>query len=146
MMQQAHAAQAAHKPFWVQLVGSGLTTACAAHFGAVLPGATWPADSDMHLYESQLIKPEIEVRDGYYRVPEGPGLGVEIDHDALARYGVDYTFLEPPRHIYRYLRAGGEADSSLDPIPDDGNANFARLYASVQHGHVFRRREEPART
>lgn len=169
MMRQAHVVQGANKTFWVQLVGSGLTTAWAAHFGAVLPGATWPADTDMHQFESQLILPKIEVRGGFYRVPEKPGLGVEIDHDALERYRVDYTYLEPPTHIYRYLRANGEATyygctkqelhqiypqsaqpvceagSSLTAIPDDGSAEFARLHAAVQHGHLFRRHEEPTR-
>jgi galactonate dehydratase len=166
LMRQAHVAQAANKPFWIQLVGSGLTTAWAAHFAAVLPGATWPADTDMHLLESQLITPRIEVRGGYYRVPEAPGLGVEIDHDALARYQVDYAFLEPPRHIYRYRRANGEvtyygcgkqelhhiypqsaqpiceAGSALDVVPDDGSAEFAALYEAVQNGHLLRRRED----
>jgi D-galactarolactone cycloisomerase len=28
------------------------------------------------------------VEDGYVAVPEGPGLGIEIDEDALARYAV----------------------------------------------------------
>jgi L-alanine-DL-glutamate epimerase-like enolase superfamily enzyme len=165
LLRQAHVVQAAHKPFWLQLVGSGLTTSWVAHFGAVLPGATWAADTDMHLWESQLITPQIEVRGGYYRVPEGPGLGVEVDEAAIERYRVDYTFLEPPKHIYRYSRANGEvtyygcgkqelhhiypqsaqpvaeAGSRLDVVPDDGSQAFADLYQSVQDGHVVRRRE-----
>jgi L-alanine-DL-glutamate epimerase-like enolase superfamily enzyme len=165
LLQQAHVVQAAHKPFWLQLVGSGITTAWAAHFGAVLPGATWPAVTDMHLWQSQLIAPKIEVLGGYYRVPEGPGLGVEIDQDALERYRVEYTFLEPPRHIYRYIRANGEATyygcgkqelhhiypqsaqpiaeagSALEVVADDGSAAFAELHAAVQNGHVVRRTE-----
>ncbi len=165
LLQQAHVVQAAHKPFWLQLVGSGLTTAWAAHFGAVLPGATWPAVTDMHLWESQLITPRIEVRGGYYQVPEKPGLGVEVDLDAIARYRVDYTCLEPPRHVYRYRRANGEATyygcgkqelhsvyprsaqpiaeagSALDVVPDDGSQEFAALYRAVQDGHVVRRKE-----
>jgi L-alanine-DL-glutamate epimerase-like enolase superfamily enzyme len=165
LLQQAHVAQAANKTFWIQLVGSGLTTAWTAHFGAVLPGATWPADTDMHQWESQLITPTFEIRGGYYRVPEGPGLGVDIDQDALERYRVDYTFLEPPKHIYRYSRANGEvtyygcskqelhriypqsaqpiceAGSLLEAVPDDGSADFAELYAAVQNGHVVRRKE-----
>jgi L-alanine-DL-glutamate epimerase-like enolase superfamily enzyme len=165
LLQQAHVVQAAHKPFWLQLVGSGLTTTWAAHFGAVLPGATWPAVTDMHLWESQLITPQIEVRGGFYRVPERPGLGVEVDEVAVERYRVDYTFLEPPKHIYRYIRANGEATyygcgkqdlhhiypqsaqpvaevgSALEVVPDDGSPAFADLYGAVQHGRVVRQRE-----
>jgi hypothetical protein len=165
LMQQAHVLQAANKPFWLQLVGSGLTTTWSAHFGAVLPGATWAADSDMHQWESQLIRPAIVVRGGYYRVPEGPGLGVEVDEEALARYRVDYTFLTPPKHIYRYIRANGEvtyygcgkqelqtiypqsgqpvaeAGSALEVVVDDGSEEFAELFAALQNGHVVRRSE-----
>lgn len=165
LLQQAHVVQAAHKPFWLQLVGSGMTTAWAAHFGAVLTGATWPAVTDMHLWQSQLIAPKIEVSGGYYRVPEGPGLGVGIDLDALERYRVDYTFLEPPKHVYRYIRANGEATyygcgkqelhsiypqsaqpiaeagSALEVVADDGSSVFAELHTAVQNGHVFRRYE-----
>lgn len=167
LMQQAHVVQAAHKPFWMQLVGSGITTTWAAHLGAVLPGATWPAVCDMHMWESQLITPKIEVRGGYYRVPEGPGLGVEIDQDALERYRVDYDFLTPPKHVYRYIRANGEATyygcgkqelhhiypqsaqpiaeagSALEVVADDGSTAFAELYAAVQNGHILRRFEGP---
>lgn len=165
LLEQAHIVQAAHKPFWLQLVGTGLTTAWAAHFGAVLPGATWPAVTDMHIWESQLITPQIEVRGGFYWVPEGPGLGVKIDENAVDKYQVEYSFLEPPRHVYRYARANGEvtyygcgkqelhhvypndaqpiaeAGSSLGVVPDDGSQEFAELYAAVQEGHVLRRRE-----
>jgi L-alanine-DL-glutamate epimerase-like enolase superfamily enzyme len=168
LLQQAHVVQAAHKPFWLQLVGTGLTTRWAAHFGAVLPGATWPMVTDMHLWESQLITPRIEVRGGYIQVPEKAGLGVEIDHEAIERYRVDYTFLEPPKHIYRYSRANGEATyygcgkqelhhiypqsaqpiaeagSALDVVPDDGSQAFADLYNAVQNGHVVRRLERTA--
>lgn len=165
LMKQAHVVQAANKPFWMQLVGAGLSTIWSAHFASVLSGAVWPSDPDLNLRESQLITPTVEVCGGYYRVPERPGLGVEIDHDALERYRVDYDFLETPKHIYRYIRANGEATyygcskqdlhhlypesaqpiaeagSALEVVPDDGSAEFAELYNAVQNGHILRRHE-----
>jgi L-alanine-DL-glutamate epimerase-like enolase superfamily enzyme len=165
LLEQAHVVQAANKPFWLQLVGTGLTTAWAAHFGAVLSGATWPAVTDMHIWESQLLTHNIEVRGGFYRVPEQPGLGVEVDEAAIERYRVEYSFLTPPRHVYRYARANGEVTyygcgkqelhhvypnnaqpiaetgSSLDVIPDDGSTEFAELYNAVHGEHVVRRNE-----
>ncbi len=167
LLEQAHIAQAAHKPFWLQLVGTGLTTAWAAHFGAVLTGATWPAVTDMHIFASQLIRSPIAVRGGFYRVPEEPGLGVEIDESAIDTYRVNYSFLETPKHLYRYARANGEVTyygcgkqelhqvypndaqpvaergSSLDVVPDDGSQAFAELYAATRAGHVVRRSEAP---
>lgn len=165
LARQAHICQEANKPFWLQLVGTGVTTTWAAHLGAVLPQAKWPAITCMNIWESQLIEPAIELRGGFQRVPEGPGLGIEVDQDALEKYQVDYTFIETPRHIYRYARANGEvtyygcskqdlhriypkdaqpvceAGSRLDPVPDDGSAAFDELYAAVQEGHTVRRQE-----
>ncbi|MEW6754828.1 MAG: mandelate racemase/muconate lactonizing enzyme family protein [Candidatus Latescibacterota bacterium] len=83
---QAASSAEAQLPFWLQLVGCGLTTTWAAHLGAVLTHATWPAITCLNLYTHQLLRRPIEVIGGYHRVPDGPGLGVEVDEDALARY------------------------------------------------------------
>jgi L-alanine-DL-glutamate epimerase-like enolase superfamily enzyme len=169
-LRQAAVLEEANKPFWLQLVGTGITTSWAAHLGAVLLGAKWPAITCLNIWESQLLRTPIELRGGFMRVPEGPGLGIEVDETALDHYRVDYSFVEPPRHIYRYSRANGEvtyygcgkqelhrvfpnsaqpvseAGSSLDVVADDGSAAFAELYAAVQAGRTVRRLEQPAPT
>ncbi len=165
LTKHAHICEEANKPFWLQLVGTGLTTTWAAHLGAVLPQARWPAITCLNLWEAQLISPSIEVRGGFYRVPEGPGLGVEVDQAALERYRVDYSSLQPPRLVHRYIRANGEvtyyaqdrralrpayaADaqpisepgSRLEVVVEDGSESFQQLYEAVQNGHTVRRRE-----
>ena len=165
---QAHVCEAAGKPFWLQLVGIGITTTWAAHLGAVLPWARWPAITCLNTYESQLITRPIEVQGGFHRVPEGPGLGIEVDQAALAKYRVDYDFVETPRHVYRYSRADGEVTyygcskqaledvyvmdaqpisepgSTLDVVADDGSESFKSLYGPVQDGRTVRRMETPA--
>ena len=78
----------AQLPFWLQLVGNGLTSTWAAHLGAVLTHATWPTISCMNLYSHQLLKKKIDVVGGYQKVPDGPGLGVEVDERAVARFRV----------------------------------------------------------
>jgi len=97
----------AELPFWLQLVGNGLTSTWAAHLGAVLTHATWPTISCMNMYSHQLLKKKIDVIGGYQRVPEGPGLGVEVDEKAVARYRVPEKQLaacrergEPYTHPY----------------------------------------------
>ena len=106
VMRQAALSAEAAMLFWLQLVGNGLTTTWAAHLGAVLTHSTWPAITCINLYSHQLLKEAIDVVGGYHRVPEGPGLGVEIDEQAIARYrvpdetlkslqGVPYTLPEP---------------------------------------------------
>ncbi|MBT4501217.1 MAG: enolase [Gemmatimonadetes bacterium] len=78
----------AQLPFWLQLVGNGLTTTWAAHLGAVLTHATWPTITCVNLFSNQLIKTPIEVIGGYHKVPDGPGLGVEVDEEAVAEFKV----------------------------------------------------------
>lgn len=92
------AATAAHaeKPFWLQLVGTGLTTAWALHQGAVYTHAQWPAITCSEIYTDDLITEPLAVRDGYVRVPEAPGLGVTLDEEAVERLREDYPFIRCP--------------------------------------------------
>ncbi len=167
LLRQAAVCDEANKPFWLQLVGTGITTAWAAHLGAVMPQAKWPAITCMNIWRHQLIRPAHKIVAGFYRVPEKPGLGVALDRAALKRYRVDYDTVETPRHLYRYVRASGEATvyacskqelhhvypkdaqpiaepgSRMDVVPDDGTARFAKLYREASQSpirHIVRRR------
>ena len=97
--------------------------------------------------------------------PEKPGIGVEVDGEAMQKYKVDYSFVDPPRHIYRYSRASGEttyygcnkqdlhavypndamptceAGSTLEVVSDDGSDAFKELYDAAQGGRTVRRLE-----
>jgi len=75
--------QQVNMPFWIQLVGTGITTSLAAHIGAVSSHAQWPAVTCMNLYEDQLITEPISIENGYYRVNESPGLGIRLNEDCL---------------------------------------------------------------
>lgn len=67
--------------------------AAAAHAAQVLPGEG-PAAGLSHglatqlLFAATIAAVECEVRDGYLHLPDGPGLGVEIDERALERHRV----------------------------------------------------------
>ena len=153
------AAALANKPFWLQLVGLGLTTAWSAHFGAVLSHAQWPAISCMHIWEHDLLAESFTVARGYLPVPDGPGLGVSLDEEAVARYRVDGK-PPRPRQVFRIhwpehigegaasVYAGYEHDlqegfdlardprfvrgSSMEIENDDGSSDFAAAYADAQ--------------
>jgi len=100
--QQAAVAAHMNKPFWLQLVGTGLTTSFMLHFAATLSHATWPAITCHEIYVDDLLKERIEIRHGYAHVPEAPGLGVEPDDDAIERYRVEANYAPPPpRNLYR---------------------------------------------
>jgi len=94
VMRQGTLSAEAQMPFWLQLVGNGLTTTWAAHLGAVLSHATWPTITCINLYSHQLLKKKIEVVGGYHKVPDGPGLGVEVDEKAVSKYRVSEKVLK----------------------------------------------------
>lgn len=163
LLRQAAVCDEANKPFWLQLVGTGITTAWAAHLGAVLPQARWPAITCMNIWEHPLIDAPHNVRGGFYRVPEAPGLGVKVDDDALTRYAVSHAWLDPPRHLYRYARGNGEITyyacnrqdlhrvyvedaqpisepgSILEIVPDNGGEAFRRRYEAASRNPVRER-------
>ena len=57
---------------------------------AALPGFTLPGDlSASRRYYARDLTAPFELHDGHLAVPTGPGLGVEVDEDALAAVTVD---------------------------------------------------------
>jgi L-alanine-DL-glutamate epimerase-like enolase superfamily enzyme len=102
LMRQTTLAAGANKPFWLQLVGTGLTTAWTIQVGAVATHAQWPAVTCMHIWEDDLIAEPIKVSGGYATVPAGAGLGVELDEAAVERLRLPDPERLPtrPRRLY----------------------------------------------
>ncbi len=150
-----------NKPFFLQLVGTGLTTAFMLHLGATMTHATWPAISCHEIYQDDLLEERIEIKAGFARVPEAPGLGVEPDEEAIARYRVEPGYApEPPRNLYKVswpngdqviYRVGKEGawddfeagnqpvfhrSVRLDILPDDGSSGWQDLYRRTMQAPV----------
>ena len=108
VLRQAHVAAMADMPFWLQLVGTGITAAWSLHLGAVTSHSTWPAVNCHQLYTHPLLTKPITVKDGFAAVPEGPGLGYEINWDAVDRFQVDKPKRrpDPPRLVEVSWRDG----------------------------------------
>ena len=95
---------AANKLFWLQLVGTAWTTAMAMHLGSVCSHAQWPAVTCMNMYTHVLAKKPIEIKGGFARVPEGPGLGIEFDESALKKHRVDSPKRDNLKAIYAVVQ------------------------------------------
>ena len=93
-------AAAFNKPFWLQLVGTGITTAFAVHLGSVLSHAQLPYITCFELWEHNLLKGGLEVVDGFIDVPDAPGLGIEVDEKAIEKYKVEPS-TPSPTGLYR---------------------------------------------
>jgi L-alanine-DL-glutamate epimerase-like enolase superfamily enzyme len=164
VLRQAAILSAFNKPFFLQIVGTGITASFALHIGAVASHAQWPAVSCFNMYAHQMIREPIQVVGGYSRVPETPGLGYEPDLDAVERFRTTATTKPVPRAIYAFVRpdgtrtyypapvpmepnpywddfkAGnepiGERGVRLETIPDDGSAGWADLHRRLQSGPI----------
>jgi galactonate dehydratase len=108
-------------PFWLQLVGTGITAAWSLHFGGVLSHARWPAVNCHQLFTHTLLTAPIAVDDGFAKVPDGPGLGYELDREVLERFRVEKpaTRPEPQRLIETAWPSGRKMY-----IANNGTVNF----------------------
>jgi len=75
-------------PYWHgSEIDLGILEASYVHKSAAAALAILPADIFGRLIrEHDLLRKPLQIRGGTARVPEAPGLGVELDHDALAHY------------------------------------------------------------
>jgi glucarate dehydratase len=67
---------------------AGLTMAAMVHLAAAIPQLTSASDTHYPWLpdDADIIEgPKLAIRDGGMTLPEGPGLGVSIDRDKLAR-------------------------------------------------------------
>ena len=153
---------AANKPFFLQLVGTGITAAWSLHFGAVLTHARWPAVNCHQLYTHQMVTPAIRVFNGLAAVPEGPGLGVGLDEEAVAQFRLPEMPAKPYPHpdLLIAIRFGSgavsyythttqfwddfsagrlpvfQAGTKLELVPDDGSHEWRELQDRAQKGGV----------
>lgn len=69
----------------------GIQLATMLHLGAVLPNLVFSADAHYHhLMDDIIVGGLMHYENGSIKVPTGPGLGVELDHDKLGEYAEYY--------------------------------------------------------
>jgi len=161
LMNTGAVAAVGDKPFWLQLVGTGITAAWSLQFGGALSHATWPAVNCHQLFQHTLLTEPIHVEEGYAKVPDRPGIGFELDRDTIAKLRVDKPAArpDPPRLIETTWKDGrkmyfantGEVNFMLNParqgkvpyfehgvdtrlVPDDGSPRWRELYTAARNG------------
>jgi L-alanine-DL-glutamate epimerase-like enolase superfamily enzyme len=72
---------------------TGISIAAAAHLAAVTPHCDWieflPADLSASGLRKDFTSDELELVDGTIPLPQRPGLGVEVDREALAAFAAE---------------------------------------------------------
>jgi hypothetical protein len=124
--------------------------------GAVLPRVAHTITLDDN-YTEDLAKERIPVIEGCSPVPEGPGLGVEVDEAKLQRMiarepyqmpkvlgitrfaggGTLYSVGFPNLEALVGYQEGSVRGHKFDLREDDGSEEFAQLYERAQHEGSF---------
>ena len=106
----------------------GIQLATMLHLGAVLNNLTFSADAHYHhLTDDIIVGGKMTYEDGAIRVPDGPGLGVQLDRGKLEEYAAlyqelgGYTYDRDPGRPGWYPLVPNDhtrwADPSNDGIP-----------------------------
>lgn len=161
VQRDAHVCEAFHKSFFLQIVGTKIAAAFALHFGAVLENARWPSVNCHQLFERDCIGTELPVSGGLAKVPDGPGLGIELDEEAIERFRCDPK-PQPYPHpdlllavrwpagtttYYAHCKQYGEdwhagrlpffpRGVNLEHIPNDGSESWRELRERALQGAV----------
>lgn len=89
----------------------GISLAAMCHVAAATPNLTYDCDTHYPWSSKEIIKGgRPTFRDGALQVPEGPGLGVEIDHEAVAELHDLY--------IRAMVKDRDDTDEMLKYVPD----------------------------
>lgn len=145
----------------IQLTGGTLSKAMALHLGAVIPNVMHTVNLDDQ-YGEDVTGGRIEVADGSSPVPEGPGLGVEVDEAELLRIAGN-PMTEIPRHIGKLILPGGNVYHTigypsvsrltgfregnirgvrLEIWEEDGSASWQETYDWIERHGPFKRKEK----
>lgn len=151
-----------NKGGFIQICGSGITVALSLHLGAVMSQAHWPYVSMVTSFMEDLLASPLTIKGGYAKVPEGPGLGIEVDDNALDRLRMKAPYnLELPRRVYAFNIGDGRSKkystpeqlwsdtqvngnmpvqprgSSLDILDDDGSKDFDSLFKAASVAPIW---------
>lgn len=74
------------KQLWIEnSCWTGLGQVFQAHLAAAFPSIAYSICC-AHISEDDLVKEPLRVEDGFYDIPQAPGMGVSVDEAALSKY------------------------------------------------------------
>ena len=162
VMRRAGLFAAANVPFMIQWVGGQITRAMTTHMQAAFKTATLPFHSDAETWKTDVVrvKERLEPVNGFLRVPEGPGLGVTLDREALEQLKqnrppeqppyilrtrfkngtIMYYLMRPPKtshfmvlpHRWRLIPLSFDSPLSTDYWDDDGTPEYRAMFKRLE--------------
>ena len=118
------------------------------------------SENCLNNYSDDLLVEPLTIQGGYVKVPEAPGLGIEVEEGALARYKMESPYEFPrPRLLLSVVWPGGrvmhysslrqcwndcyagnqpvqERGVRMEVHPDDGSKTWTELYKRTLRGPV----------
>jgi muconate cycloisomerase len=93
-----HVADVAGMPCWHgSEIDLGVLEAAYLHSCAAARSCTWPSDIfGRHIRSHDLLTEPLAIKASHAKLPTGPGLGVELDHDAVAEHRIDQRSYTAP--------------------------------------------------
>jgi L-alanine-DL-glutamate epimerase-like enolase superfamily enzyme len=88
LMRRAALADAGGMSFWMQMGHTGISAIFMIHLATAIKNASMPHVSLYLLLENDLIVEPLVISDGCAKMPAKPGLGVEIDENAVETYRI----------------------------------------------------------
>lgn len=71
-----------------KIAESSIGSAAAVHYACAIPTARWGVSLTHFYLAEDIVKRPLRMVDGEVMLPSGPGLGVEVDEAAVARFAV----------------------------------------------------------
>lgn len=66
----------------------GIKTAAMLHVASAMPVFAYASDSTYYAQEGDILDAPLQIVDGHMEIPQGPGLGIEVDRALLTRYAI----------------------------------------------------------
>jgi muconate cycloisomerase len=71
-----------------KIAESGIASAAAIHLACAAPAVDWGVSLTHFYLAGDIVKEPLKINDGLVALPTAPGLGVEVDEAAVARFAV----------------------------------------------------------
>ena len=71
-----------------KIAESSVSSAAALHLACAVPNVDWGVSLTHFYLAADVVREPLPLRDGAVALPDGPGLGVEVDQSAVERFRV----------------------------------------------------------
>src|SRR5262249_28915895 len=72
-----------------KIAETSIASAATVHLACAVPSADWGVSLTPFYLADDIVRQKLPIADGTVALPAGPGLGIDVDEAAIARFRVD---------------------------------------------------------